>query len=113
MGYYSEVAIAFKKEVFLDLIVKNKVPELLQGRGFPYPQWDITESSKAKIFSISDIKWNSISMAEKEILDLFLLLDDEEFGFVRIGEEVNDIETSGDYYDYGLNYSTTLSIDTS
>ena len=39
------------------------------------------------------------------------LLDIKNYGFISIGEEYEDVQFYGDYYDYGLEYNRNITIE--
>ena len=98
MGYRSEAAIALHKntEVRLRLSDKKEVVDLLDET--PHK----TEHEYSTTYFYSGYKWYSTYSGVAAMEDYLDTLEDEEFGFIRIGEESGDIETKGSPYEYGI-----------
>jgi len=103
MGYRSEVTIAIKKEVYQKHSIAFK--DALEFSDC------ITQTEKAIYFVWESAKWYSdypeIAAVESVLSDL----DDSDYGYVRVGEEMTDLETRGDFYEYGLDVSRAIVID--
>ena len=90
MGYRSEVAITVDekhakkfKEVLGDLC-KYATGEWPGGIHF------------------EDIKWYPFDPEIKKVMDFLETLDDEDFGFIELGEDVAHCDIKGQPYDYDL-----------
>lgn len=98
MGYRSEVVVALDKEI----IMKNLV---LPHRGYTLLV-EYADENEDKgdyvIFVLNDIKWYD-SYPEKRLIQKFLEgLPDDKYGYIRIGEELNDIEERGEPYTFEM-----------
>jgi len=112
MGYRSQVAIAFDKEVFWKHVGKDIKH---------FKDCDLIQQTKESItFLWEDVKWydsyddvKSISRVIDRVASDESYVDKELFGFIRIGEEDGDIEKVGSPWDFGLDTSVTLHTDDS
>lgn len=108
MGYYSEVALALTSNGInrlhtqlaspaIDKHVKEEVNSLLKYADIHF----IDSASKAEVWRWNSIKWYSGDpeyFADIYFLEDFLRqLDDEDFRFIRIGENFDDAEVFGDF----------------
>jgi hypothetical protein len=99
MGYRSEVALALSKEAYNNMPenVKNAFNEI----GWKNPN---SENENSVIFYNDWIKWyesdNEINLIENFISNL----EDKHFGFIRLGEDNEDIEFKGKYFDFGISF---------
>ena len=114
MGYRSKVAIAIHKDVigeFLTFLKTTKVMHEIFGQyGFTL---DKNFQGKGHwLFTESQIKWYTMMEDDYPEVDafekFFSLMDEDEktedkYRFIRIGEELDDIERRGDWYDSDLN----------
>lgn len=110
MGYYSDVALTLTKKGLKELQesldaanitqkTKDEVKEL-----FKYSQkHSLDSSSGSKMWYWDSIKWYDYEpeyFPEVDFISSFLnSLDSEEYLFLRIGEDLDDIETLGEYWD--------------
>jgi|TARA_R100000482_G_C5130975_1_gene151873 hypothetical protein len=107
MGYRSEVSIVTRKD-------NKELCDILKAE---YEQdkdlWDIFEEGTIKMYNgqkeeilyvqCDYVKWYDGYKTVDDIMSAISRIEDEEsYGFVRIGEEWNDVETMGYPYDYGL-----------
>jgi hypothetical protein len=102
MGYYSAAALAIHESVMTsemkDTIIKAE-PDLVYVR------------DNAVIFKWEHVKWyNLTDPVVMEVVKLFNTLDDEKFGFIRIGEDREDIEEIGCPDDFGFEVYYEISI---
>ena len=111
MGYRSEVNIVTRKD-------NKELYELLKyehedGLNRHISLWDIYEEGTTKMYNgdkvevlyvqCDSVKWYDGYKSVDDIMSAIANIENEEsYGFVRIGEEWNDIETLGFPYDYGL-----------
>ena len=108
MGYHSEVAIVLSKtgtetlrtkltEVDIDL--RNSVNDLLGYAAQHY----IDQTTGAEMWYWDWIKWYGGNFAYYEnikfIEDTLAALENDEYRFIRIGEEYEDVELSGSFWD--------------
>ena len=113
MGYRSDVYIITRIEnTELVNILKDDAKD---------ESWDEFELGTIKMYNgkkvkillakVSDVKWYDSYPSVFRIMDAIHRIEDSEtYGFIRIGEEWNDIESFGYPYDYGLSlerYVTT------
>jgi len=117
MGYRSEIAIAIHKDVIGEFLTFLKTTEIMHeifGKyGFTL---DRDFQSKGHwLFTESQIKWYTDlpdDYPEVDVFEKFFSLMDEEqegkYRFVRIGEENEDIEERGGWYDSDLHVRRTI-----
>ena len=121
MGYRSKVAIAIHKDVigeFLTFLKTTKVMHEIFGQyGFTL---DKNFQGKGHwLFTESQIKWYTMMEDDYPEVDafekFFSLMDEDEktedkYRFIRIGEELDDIERRGDWYDSDLNVQRKIAV---
>ena len=98
MGYRSDVYIGLRKEAYIKhVILLDSFPKLLRDLNNPAQM-----HNDIYYWSISHIKWYDSYKNVAEVTDFLNVLyeetsdtDKELYGFIRIGEEDNDIESSG------------------
>ena len=110
MGYRSEVNIVTRKD-------NKELYELLkaehENKLRTVSLWDIYEEGTIKMYNgdkveilyvqCDYVKWYDGYKPVDDIMSAIAHIENEEsYGFIRIGEEWNDIETLGFPYDYGL-----------
>jgi len=121
MGYRSEIAIAIHKDVigeFLTFLKTTKVMHEIFGQyGFTLDKdfqgkghWLFTES-QIKWYTMMEDDYPEVDAFEK----FFSLMDEDEktedkYRFIRIGEELDDIERRGDWYDSDLNVQRKIAV---
>lgn len=121
MGYRSEIAIAIHKDVigeFLTFLKTTKVMHEIFGKyGFTLDKdfqgeghWLFTES-QIKWYTMMEDDYPEVDAFEK----FFALMDEDEktedkYRFVRIGEELDDIERRGDWYDSDLHVRREIAV---
>lgn len=101
MGYRSEVAIAIEKELLENEGLKIKedisdADEIILHDGYYYIYW-------------YDIKWYTDYPSVKNI-ESFLNEYPEKVAFMRLGENLDDIERHGDAYNHTMAISRSISI---
>jgi len=87
MGYRSSVLVAIKKDKITD---KFKKMEVLQGVD------SITKFEDHYVFIWDYVKWYDDYPDVKEIMGFLNELDEGGYGFIRIGEDSDDIAREGD-----------------
>jgi len=121
MGYRSKVAIAIHKDVigeFLTFLKTTKVMHEIFGQyGFTL---DKNFQGKGHwLFTESQIKWYTMMEDDYPEVDafekFFSLMDEDEktedkYRFVRIGEENEDIEERGGWYDSDLHVKREIAV---
>jgi hypothetical protein len=100
----SQVAIAIKKE---SLIVGKLSHDL-----------SLLESADKKVecedhikFIFDSYKWSSHFPQVCSVIVFLETLEHEDYGFIRIGEEHNDIETEGEYWEFGMDIKVEIDFD--
>lgn len=100
MGYRSQVVIGFKKTAFF----KN-----VGDSAESFKDCDlISESEDNVIFIWEDVKWYDSYKDVQEITAVIRKCADDEYGFVRIGEEDGDIEKLGEPWEFEIVTATTV-----
>jgi len=94
MGYRSSVCFAIKNDVALPLDVNDLLTECFIKRSI----------NDVNYYSVDDIKWRGVSFFE----DFLSELDEELYGFVRVGEANDDVETSGNFDDFEIYPYTSI-----
>lgn len=91
MGYYSEVALQFKKDkASQDLIAKAK-------EHWSEKYWIENEENGIIQFHAEEIKWYE---SYEEVVIIHKLMDsmeEDDYQFIRVGEDMSDIEELGSY----------------
>ena len=114
MGYRSDLGIAIQKDAFLKhtLLTKHSIPEMLLGADKSnYPECMKDDCYTVVYFFISSVKYYD-GYEDVDELDNFLERIEEDpdhdeksdasYGFLRMGENDDDIETRGDPYQYDI-----------
>ncbi len=118
MGYRSDVALALSKtgvEKFttalndscLDYGIANEVKALLESRAR-----HLTDPENgAELWYWEDIKWYT-DYPDVNFIENFLssLVDDEDYRFMRLGEDYEDVEVSGWFFEDHFNLGMTRKI---
>jgi hypothetical protein len=109
MGYRSEVAVVIKKEVYETFVNglseedKKNIGELLQDA-------EKHENEYAVLLRWQDIKWyldyNDVGAFMKSLENL----DEDDYLFVRIGDDMDDTQTCGYWWDNTFDVSINRSI---
>ena len=96
MGYRSDVAIGLKKEFVKDfeVIIKEDIER----------NWvQVEEHAGFNLYLWEDVKWyTGCFPVVNAVMDSLHDLDDEDYGYVRIGEEFSDIEVEGFYWEFSI-----------
>lgn len=104
-NYTSEIAIIMGKEDFWELVSNSKDNDIYKSYSL------ILESTKVQIDNMvvmhfKAAKWNESGNNVKFIMN-FLRKDADGFGFIRLGENIDDVESEhkdsdngGDFYGY-------------
>ena len=117
MGYRSEVAIALTSEAANKLFVLQEFcPELKElvndaDENSHFDKESIDKGFDAKLYW-NHVKWYD-SYTEIQQMETFLyniLEDDCDFLFLRIGEETDDMETQGHFWDSGMYIQRCISL---
>lgn len=116
MGYYSEVALAFSAngaEALRSAINDKELELALQTKNFleRVDTHNIERGSYAELFHWKSIKW-SLSFKEIACIDSVLdELDNEDFLFIRIGENLEDTEIQGRYWENPFNLDVVRTVE--
>jgi len=94
MGYRSVVKLALRKQAYYD----NKANLLESIKDCDI----ISETDEAYFFLWEDVKWYPSYGDVKAVEEVMDSLKEEEYGFMRIGEETNDVEEKGEPWEYGI-----------
>ena len=110
MGYYSDVAIALAtkhKSKMLDIIREDEWDFVVD---YPEETYDHTEDVRLAftLFIAKNWKWYEGYDFVDDVMGLLREISNKEYGFLRIGEEDDDVETDGDYGEYELGVSKDL-----
>lgn len=106
MGYRSEVGIIFKKETSKEF---KKFKEKVKSFNIFD---DVCETKNDIFFHATYIKWYDDYDEVKHITSFMNNLDAENYKFIRLGEDDNDVECIGYYCgDIDLNYIRKLNFD--
>ena len=118
MGYRSDVVIAVTKVAYTKSILKQDLPDMLKGND----SWVVQKDNDMGFFwTIEGIKWYESYPEVQEVMDWLTTIESEEhqsdcmvngnkqkpweqdqYGFLRMGEEYNDIEELGDPYHFDI-----------
>lgn len=110
MGYYSDVAVAFTKEGYEKFITyynqnfllhKNELKNELEyyedeRRIMNNPEY-VAENGEV-FFYFPEIKWYKTRLEIQIIMEALNQLDKNEYLYIRLGEDVDDIEKLGRFY---------------
>lgn len=104
MGYRSTVYLR----------INAPIVEVVQAAAKLDPKLEeILKQGQEEFGSDTDYYWESIKWYDERpdiraIEDMLDELDDDDFGFIRLGEEQGDIENKGMPYDYEMYTQTTV-----
>lgn len=101
MGYRSDVAIALLKEIYA--LVPN-------GLFNEDDYSEVIDCEKHVVIRYYDVKWSYLYDDVKPIMDFIKSLPDDQYAFIRVGEEPGDIEQSGDPDKFNMYTVTTTEI---
>jgi len=94
MGYRSEVKLAVKKQSYYDH--KELILESIKDCD------SISETEEAFVFLWESVKWYESYPDVQAITKFMSALESEDFGFMRIGEDKDDIEEAGEPWEYDI-----------
>ncbi len=111
MGYYSDVAIALTKKAAALLKAKLTATQDAEKYLFDHPALhNIDDATGEELWRWNYVKWYD-SYPDVDFVTGFLReLDDEDFLFIRVGEDVGDIERYGCFWEnaFGLDVATSI-----
>lgn len=102
IGYRSEVVIAISPLKFTELFLLQKTPKLFEEAD------EHQTDPIGAFYRWSSIKWYTEYADVVDVLAYLRTLDDEDYGFIRVGEGDRDIEILGDPYAYGIYAQTRI-----
>jgi len=108
MGYYSEVVIAIESDTFEQAAILNtKFPrELFKLKGNTL--FDDAEKEIDNYLFTFNGKWYEGYPEIEAVMRFLETLDEEQYGFLRVGEEPGDTEEHGLPYDFGFYTQTRI-----
>lgn len=96
MGYRSDLVIGVKKTVLARDLLSNEIPPVFKK----LPRFDTED---AVYWKIKDWKWYTSYPEIQEIEHWFVsVLDSEEFGAIRLGEDYEDVQTWGSPWNFEI-----------
>lgn len=115
MGYYSEVVLVVTDE--LNSKIKNNVNDKLTNKEdqkhFNFLFNEVTQELHDNGFHLyywSSIKWYTKYPEVQYISDILNPSESDNFNFIRIGEDFNDIEFIGDLYNTPFNVYLNINV---
>ena len=105
MGYRSEVRIAVDKGIF------NKKGLHLKEGLKDCDAITLVESGPKPfyLFTWEHVKWYDSYPEVSEVMEFLSELEEENYGFIRVGEEPSDVEEKGSPYDFDLGVRMSVS----
>ena len=106
MGYRSDVAIGLSNEADVQLRLSDKklAIQVLDDAD------DTNKYENHTNYFLGDVKWYQGYQDVDQVMEFLDSLQHDEFGYMRIGENDDDIEIKGDPYEYGIELNRHLSI---
>lgn len=116
MGYYSEAALVFTAkgaETMRSMIDEQQQGMALRTRNFleEANTHSIDSKSFAEFFHWDSVKWYQMFEEIACINSVMEELDDEDFLFIRIGEDFEDIEILGRYWENPFNLDVVRTVE--
>lgn len=115
MGYYSEVALVFTAkgaETMRSMIDEQQLGMALRTRNFlEEAMYTVDSESRAEFFHWDSVKWYLMFEEIACINSVMEELDDEDFLFIRIGEDFEDIEILGRYWENPFNLDVVRTVE--
>lgn len=116
MGYYSEAALVFTAkgaETMRSMIDEQQLGMALRTRNFleEANMHSIDSKSRAEFFHWDSVKWYQMFEEIACINSVMEELDDEDFLFIRIGEDFEDIEILGRYWENPFNLDVVRTVE--
>lgn len=102
MGYRSNLIIAVKKEILAQDLIDPLIPAVLKNQ-------EHNDHNGVRYWVIEQWKWYGSYPEIQQIEAFFEKLPVEQFGAVRIGEELNDVQTWGDPWEMGIEVLQSIS----
>ena len=111
MGYRSDVVIGTAKSMYGKLLLDPKYSE---ARAFINEAAEVTEKGNSVYLQFYCIKWYP-EFGEISAIELWLSeLDASEeslYGFIRMGEDLDDVEERGDPFTFGIYLRREIAVD--
>lgn len=115
MGYYSETALVFTAkgaETMRSMIDEQQLGMALRTRNFlEEAMYAVDSKSRAEFFHWDSIKWYQMFEEIACINSVMEELDDEDFLFIRIGEDFEDLEIQGRYWENPFNLDVVRTVE--
>lgn len=116
MGYYSEAALVFTAkgaETMRSMIDEQQLGMALRTRNFleEANTHSIDSESRAEFFHWDSVKWYLMFEEIACINSVMEELDDEDFLFIRIGEDFEDLEIQGSYWENPFNLDVVRTVE--
>ncbi len=105
MGYRSTIAIAISKKAILESLLKIKtLPNAFNTA-------DVFDDSQknAHYWIFESTKWYPTYTTIDAIEKFLATLNDDDYGFIRIGEDQGDVEILGNPWEYDMGAQTIIS----
>ena len=103
MGYRSKVVIALNNKVIVDNLVKNNLPSLLKEADRSVEiRGPFNDKLRYIIYEFESIKWYDSYFEVTELETFISELDDSDYGFIRVGEDTDDITFNGSPLEYNM-----------
>lgn len=107
MGYRSDVYIGISKEVKAWALINENWPSILNDAD------ETSEEYNATFYDYRGWKWYESYPEIAKLSDFFAAIDeqfqtDTSYAFVRLGEEYEDIEVSGQPWEFGIEVHRTI-----
>ena len=103
MGYRSNIVLAIEKETKLKAILANKFFDENEIE-------TIKETEDVIYYFMEDWKWYNLYKIVQNIDTFMDFMEDEDilFGFIRIGENLDDVEFRGNPYEFDLSFTREI-----
>ena len=98
MGYRSEVVIA---------VTEDHVDRMSK---FLADADKVAKNDFGTYFYFKNVKWYSDYEDVQKTMEALSYIPEDEYGFLRTGEDTDDIECQGNPYDFGLWVNVSLSL---
>ena len=95
MGYRSDLVIAINKQAFLDTMLRGNMPKILTRAKYVIHE-------NAYYWRLEGYKWYEGYVDVDEVENYLDYLEPNSWGYIRAGEEPDDIELKGDPYVFDI-----------
>lgn len=100
MGYRSDIVIAVEQAVVARNLLTQEIPKAVLDCFVRKDENQLT--SPVSYYHLPGWKWETYYPEVKSIESWFASMEDEEFGAMRMGEEMGDIEIWGSPSEFGI-----------